>query len=196
MKKLLRSKYFEHRLGFVIAVGELAFVGTFFLENRAILETAMGTAVFFWVWSILLLPLPLIAGSPLKSSLKFFSFFFPLFLLYGLIALVISNQLFFRTISILTIIWVATLTLLMKRKPRTFNLRVNINPKMFLESLILLGLSAFVSFVILFTLELTDILFVFFSSSAIYLILMSILYAIFSMVATSLHFFTNQKGSE
>jgi hypothetical protein len=188
-----RSVYLWHRLGFAIILGELALVSTYFLENRTILETATGTAGFFWLWSIILLPLPLIAGSPRSSALRFFSLFVPLFVLYGLIALVTPDRLFVRTISILTIIWGAALTFLMKRKPQTLNLEVNLKTPVFLESLVLLLLSALASFAILTVLRATNALPTLFSAFAGYVILMAVLFAVLSAGAISIRYFTTSK---
>lgn len=182
------SLYLKHKLGTIIAFVELTLLIEFFLENRSILETATGTSLFFWSWSILLLPAPFIGGLSLKGSFKFFVYFFPLFFLYGLIALVIPTQLMARTISILTIIVVLILSFLAKRSRKVFDLEPTINPLIFFESIVVFGLSFLCSHIVI-SLDLIDTIVESLSVYANYLMLGLVFYSAFSAITISLHFF-------
>jgi hypothetical protein len=186
--KLQFWSYLKHRFGVMIVIGEFTLLMSFFLENRSILETATGTSLFFWLGSVLLLPTPLIGGLSLRESLKFFAFFFPLFFLFGLIALVIPMQLVVRVISILAIIWVVVLAFFIKRKPEVFDLKPRINPLIFLETIIIFGLSFLCSHITLSS-KLIDTVVASLSPYANYLVLSLVFYFVFSVITIGLHFF-------
>ena len=175
--------YIKHRFGFTLFVASITFFYIIFFEGN-LRETFLASpSLFFWIFSASLLPMPLVAGASWRDSFKFFAYFFPLFFLIGLVALIIPTQLVPRFASILAIIWIIALAILMRRKPKVFDLKVGISPLMFLESLVIWGLSALFAHVTLFSFKLLEALVASFSPYANYLLLTLIFYTTFSIIA-------------
>jgi len=188
----LQRIHTHHRLGVILAITEFTFLFIFFLESGLIEETKMGLTLFLWACSALLLPVPLATGLTLKESLKFFAFSLPLFFLFGLIALIIPTQLVFCAISILAIVWIAVLSLLIKRKPEVFDLKPRINPSIFLETIIIFGLSFLLSYITLL-LKLIDTVISSLSLYSNYLLLGLMFSFVISIITIGLRFFIKKR---
>jgi len=178
--------YFKHRFGFTLLVASITFFYIIFFESNLREIFLASPWLFFWTWSVSLLSVPLITGLSWGDSLKFFAYSFPLFFLIGLIALTIPTHLVARFASILAIIWIIALAYLIKRNPKVFDLKVSINPYMFIESIAILGLSFLCSYPMLFSFKLIDTLVASLSSYANYLLLTLIFYVAFSIITITL----------
>lgn len=184
----MQSAYLKHRVGLVLFIAELGIISVMVFESEMLRETvAANLYLYFWVGSALLLPLPLVAVFSLKDTLRFFAYSLPLFLLSGLIALALPNQLVFRIVSLLAAIWMVSLVILKKRRPKAFDLSAGSNPSMFIESLMMLALSILCSYAIVLAFGL--LMTVTFSPFTNYMLLMIILYSISSAAVTCLRLY-------
>lgn len=183
----LQRLYLKHRIGSAIVIADFTLLFIIFLESGLVRENIIESALFFWTWSTLLLPVPLIGGLSLKDSLKFFAYSLPLFFLFGLFALIIPTRLLARSISILAIIWALVLTFLIRRKPEVFDLKPRISPLTFLETMMMGFLSYLCSYLII-SFKLIDTAVASLSPFANYFVLTLIFYIALSIVAIASRF--------
>lgn len=175
----MQSAYLKHRVGLVLFVAELGLISVILFENEMLRETiAANLYLYFWAGSALLMPMPLAGAFSLQGTLRFYAYSFPFFLLSGLIALVLPDQLMFRIVSILAIGWIVSLVILKRRRPKAFDLSVGSDPSMFIESLLLLVLSVLCSYAVVFAFGL--LITQTFSTFTNYIFFMTILYSILS----------------
>jgi len=189
------SIYIKHRLGFTFFVASITFYYIIYFESGTREIFSENPYLFFWAGSASLLPAPLIFGLSWRDSLKFLAYFFPLFFLFGLIALIIPLELVARFASILAIIWVIVLVRLIKRRPARFDLKVGIAPYVFLGSIVILGLSFLCAHLTLFSFRLINSIATSLSTYANYLLVTLIFYTIFSIVAIILCLVKGRKDS-
>jgi hypothetical protein len=137
------SIYLRHRIGAALGFAGTSLFVVFLTENQPVLDGALGKASFFWAWGLIMTTIPLITGLSRRDSIACFLFILLLMGGCGALAFVLPIEALLRVLSILTITLVLVMMLLRKSHRKSFilDLKPNVSPYTFAESLVIFAIS-------------------------------------------------------